>query len=381
MWSALPSVAERTVAAVVTEVPSYADAFSGRMGRTIEKAVQQALEGFLTEATGPHAAQATASIGPALDGAYTLGRGEARNGRSTDVLLAAYRVGARTAWRDLSAIAVARGLAGDALALFAELVFAYIDQLSAFSVSGHADELAVSGLARQRNREHLALQLLNRAPPEDLVVAAERADWSPPHTLTAVALPVSRERGLVGLLDSRTLRAPDDYTDTAGNAVAILLVPDAAGPARPRLFETLAGRCAAIGPARPWTEVASSVRRARRATELGLASAVTVDTDACLADLVLRADTDALADLRAKVLAPLDDLRPMVKGKLIETLRAWLLHHGRRDDVAAALFVHPQTVRYRIGQLRELYGDKLEDPTTVLELTVALGAAQALSSE
>lgn len=379
MWSALPSVAERTVAAVVAEVPSYADAFSGTMGRTIEKAVQQALEGFLKEATTPHAAEAT-SIGPALDGAYTLGRGEARNGRSTDVLLAAYRVGARTAWRDLSAIAVSYGLAGDALALFAELVFAYIDQLSAFSVSGHGDELAVTGLARQRNREHLALQLLKTARPQDLTLAAERADWSPPHTLTAVALPVSHERGVLTLLDQRTLRLPDDYSDPAGNPVAILLVPDAGGRARPLLIDSLTARCAVIGPARPWVDVASSVHRVMRAVELNLACDITVDTDAYLTDLVLRADTDALADLRAKALAPLVGLRPSVKDKLIETLRAWLLHHGRRDDVAAALFVHPQTVRYRIGQLRELYGDKLEDPTTVLQLTLALGAAQTRSN-
>ena len=36
--------------------------------------------------------------------------------------------------------------------------------------------------------------------------------------------------------------------------------------------------------------------------------------------------------------------------------------------------MHPQTVRYRMGQLRELYGDRLEDPDTVLALTLALGA-------
>ncbi len=35
--------------------------------------------------------------------------------------------------------------------------------------------------------------------------------------------------------------------------------------------------------------------------------------------------------------------------------------------------MHPQTVRYRIGQLRDLYGDRLEEPETVLALTVALG--------
>jgi DNA-binding PucR family transcriptional regulator len=32
-------------------------------------------------------------------------------------------------------------------------------------------------------------------------------------------------------------------------------------------------------------------------------------------------------------------------------------------------------VRYRLGQLRELYGDRLDDPETVLELTLALAVA------
>ena len=30
-------------------------------------------------------------------------------------------------------------------------------------------------------------------------------------------------------------------------------------------------------------------------------------------------------------------------------------------SVAAELFVHPQTVRYRMGQLRDLYGERLDD--------------------
>ena len=89
MRAELPEVAERTVATIVVEVPSYADAFSGEMGRAIGGAVELALAGFLELATAPGGADASTPIRPALDGAYQLGRGEARGGRSMDALLAA----------------------------------------------------------------------------------------------------------------------------------------------------------------------------------------------------------------------------------------------------------------------------------------------------
>jgi DNA-binding PucR family transcriptional regulator len=101
-----------------------------------------------------------------------------------------------------------------------------------------------------------------------------------------------------------------------------------------------------------------------------------VDTEAHLATLLIRSDAEAHADLRRQALAPLAELRPAAAERLEQTLRSWLLHQGRRDDVAAELMVHPQTVRYRMTQLRELYGDRLEDPRTVLALVVALGAAR-----
>jgi DNA-binding PucR family transcriptional regulator len=67
------------------------------------------------------------------------------------------------------------------------------------------------------------------------------------------------------------------------------------------------------------------------------------------------------------------ELRPNTAQRLAETLRAWILHKGARDAVAAELFVHAQTVRYRMTQVRSLFGDRLDDPKTVLELTIALG--------
>ncbi|SDD35466.1 PucR C-terminal helix-turn-helix domain-containing protein [Geodermatophilus telluris] len=373
----LPSVAERTVAAIVVEVPSYAEAFRGPMGRRIENAVELALAGFLELATAIDGADASRPIAPAIEGAYALGRGEARTGRSMDALLAAYRVGARVAWRHMSGTAVAAGLSAGALARFAELVFAYIDQLSAASASGHADQLAASGRVRRRHLERLTELLVTGAPPYDLHAAAELADWTPPRTLTAVLLPEAGAREAMALLDARTLQAGEDLPGAEPSTErAVLLVPDAEGFARAALVRALTGRGAVVGPPRPWVDARSSYSRALRALQLGLEPEgdVPVDTELRLADLVLRADGEALADLRAQVLAPLDDLGPGPREKLLETLRSWLLHHGRREQVAAELYVHPQTVRYRMGQLRERFGDRLDDPQTVLALTLALGA-------
>jgi hypothetical protein len=376
MRAGLPSAAEATVAEIIVEVPSYADAFQGGMGRVIGNAVELALGGFLELATSAGGADASTPIQPALKGAYELGRGEARSGRSMDALLAAYRVGARVSWRHMSASAVAAGLTVERLARFAELVFAYIDQLSAASVAGHSDELATTGRVRERYLDRLAGLLLTGASPGELTAAAERADWSPPRTLTAVVLPEPRVRGTMVSLDPRTLRSSEDVGDVASPVeLVVLLVPDAEGRSRPALLRSLDGRDAVVGPPRPWAEAHRSYARACRALRLGLQpeGSEPLDTERRLADLVLRADADAYADLRAQALAPLDDLTPAAREKLTETLRAWLLHHGRREQIAAALFVHPQTVRYRMGQLRELFGTRLDDPEGVLELTLALG--------
>jgi hypothetical protein len=366
----LPEVATHTIAAVTDEVPSYAGAFGGPMGDNIENAVQMALAGFRRTAARGRTRDPGTPLSPALEGAYALGRGEARSGRSADALLSAYRVGARVAWRELAETAVTSGVPADVLASFAELVFAYIDELSAASVAGHADELETSGRVRQGYLDRLALGIVRGEPADALVSAAERADWPPPKTLTAVVLPDPQVRPVLGLLDPRTLSAVGEPVSLP-DGVSVLLVPDAGARARPRLLRTLQGRSAVAGPARPWLEGGASYDRAVRALALREGEAA-YDTEEHLAELILAADPGAVTDLRTRVLAPLDSLRPATRTKLAETLRAWLLYQGRRDDIAAALFVHPQTVRYRMGQLRELYGDRLDDPATVRDLTLAL---------
>jgi DNA-binding PucR family transcriptional regulator len=182
------------------------------------------------------------------------------------------------------------------------------------------------------------------------------------------------------LLDARTLRLAGDLAPgLASDAMAVLLVPDA-HRSHAALQAALAGRAAIIGPTRPWTEAQVSYRRVLHARELlPMPADESLDTDDHLVALVVTADPDALRDLRARALAPLADLRPATAERLTETLRSWFLHQGRRDDVAADLHVHAQTVRYRMTQLRELFGERLTDPNTTLELIIALSSNHAAS--
>lgn len=368
----LPRLADEVVAAIIIEVPSYTGALSGRMGTNIRRAVRTALSNFLELVEGEAEATPGTPLGAGSEAVYELGRGEARNGRSMDALLAAYRVGARVSWRGLSAVAVASGLPAERLARFAELVFAYIDELSATSAAGHADELATSGRVRERYLEQLGRDLLDGAAEDVLLADAERADWPPPETLTAVLVPSALAHAALRLLDARTLLLTGEVPDLE-EPTAVLLVPDADGANRANLVRQLRDRRAVVGPPRTWTNVRSSFDRAVRARLLGSPEDPDpIDTELQLVELLLSADEEACADLRARALAPLGELRPAAARRLEDTLRAWLLHQGRRDEVAAELFVHPQTVRYRMGQLRELFGDALNDPRQVLELTLAL---------
>ena len=104
--------------------------------------------------------------------------------------------------------------------------------------------------------------LLAGAPAHELAAAAERADWAPPRTLTAVILPGGegpRRAGLPGRR-ARCGRPRTCPSLDAATELVVLLVPDAEGRSRPALLRSLDGRDAVVGPPRPWTEVPPPTR-------------------------------------------------------------------------------------------------------------------------
>jgi hypothetical protein len=383
-WDALPPgtaaalrpglarTADDVIEAIRAAVPAYARPLEGSFGEGIRTGVARALEQFVSAAEGyPR------RPGGARDIYFELGRGEAREGRSLDALLAAYRVGARVAWRNVAAGARDAGLGAEALAPLAEAVFAFIDELSARSAEGYAyEQSAAAGEAAARRRA--LVQLMVARPPADPAAvehAAREAGWRLPARLAAVVWPGGSEQRPPAL-------PPGSLAAALGPERLCALVPDPGAPGRPAELErSLAGRGAALGPEVGWQEAWRSAERALHAQELQaegiLASDGLLVTDRHLPELALLRERRLLDELAARALAPLDGRTRGSRGRLLETLRAWLDHQGRVPEAAAALHVHPQTVRYRLARLREAFGPRLDDPDERFALALALRAPAA----
>jgi len=368
----LPRVAAEAIEAISQAVPDYARPLEGPFGEGLRSGVEQAMSRFVDligrEDPNPESdPQRQVYVG--------LGRGEMRAGRRLDALLAAYRVGARVAWRRMSAAGEQAGLSPHALYLLAESIFAYIHELSSESVEGYAMEQAAVAGTQQRRRRDLAA-LLVQDPPVDaaaIEAAAVEANWHLPNELAAVYVKDVDPDRLALRLGAGAIAA-----DFASGACA--LVPDPDGPGRRDQLQAAFAkrRTGALGPTVRWRDAHISAARARSAFALVQEGAIetpdgglAIATDHPVAMLV-NADRRLAGDIAAAALAPLAEETPASRERLIETLSAWLAHRGRTEAVAAALHIHPQTVRYRMTRLRELYEDRLDDPDARFELELAL---------
>jgi DNA-binding PucR family transcriptional regulator len=93
-----------------------------------------------------------------------------------------------------------------------------------------------------------------------------------------------------------------------------------------------------------------------------------VDADALLPERALCGDTTAHARLRDGVTRPLAE----AGGELARTLEVYLEGGGSLESCARALYVHPNTVRYRLRRVSEITGYVPGDPRSALILRAAV---------
>jgi hypothetical protein len=381
LWSRMPrklarefrphadAMARSMVQEIQRVIPEYQQPLEGPFGEMITQAVQQAILYSLDNIGDPAAPQENW-----ITLFRHLGKVEFREGRSLDCLQTAYRVGGRVAWRHVAKFGQTRTVSPEILCVCAEAIFAYVDEISALSIAGYteAQANAVGTMARRRRR---LLELILSDPPastQAISGLATAARWELPEQVTMIALEPRS--------DQHELSAPrfddDVLVDLEGSEPCLLT----ADPDRDLAWLecALTGWRAAVGPRVRLTDAAVSLRWARRTMALvqrGVApdAAITRCADH-LVTLWLLTDEFLIQELSVRSLAPMRGLTVKQRARLSETLLAWLQSRDSAPELAAKLGVHPQTIRYRMHQLEQLFGDRLNDADERLNLEIALRA-------
>jgi hypothetical protein len=359
LWARLPShlgarfrpyagrLAREVVREIQHAVPAYARPLRGKFGQVLVGGVERAIVHCFESVGNPEVSTAewTAWF-------RYVGRVEFTEGRTTDSMQTAVRVGARVAWRNLSTAGRELGIPPDVLLLTAEAIFAYVDELCRVAVEGYAEAQRQAAAGDERQRA-LLLRLILADPPtptESIEAQAIAADW-----------PLPARAAVIALTDDAV--APGDYL--SDGSCILTADPD----------RIVARSLMAVGPTVPLAQARQSLALARRAVALaqrGVIAGPVVRCDDHLLTLLFHADEFLLDQLSRRSLAPFAGLTPKQRERLSATLLAWLDTRGGINEIATRLNVHPQTVRYRMHQIDQLVGDRITDPLRRLELEIAL---------
>ncbi|MGO9489893.1 MAG: PucR family transcriptional regulator [Solirubrobacteraceae bacterium] len=369
-------------AALVPAVPAIVDAAiaairsRGQDLRFSQSALERNLRLGLTDAVDrwfePGAPEATPDLH------FALGRAQARAGRSLDELMGFYRVAGQTIWRRVSELGSARGARPEDLYRLAETGFGCVDELSTRAAAGFSEEQSHrSGASHSRRSEFVRLLLRDPQPPLEVLAPAARTAGVElaPRVALFIGPGEMYEPFARSALEQAVLGPRE------GEFVGVLFDPDATGRRRRlALAAERAGAHLALGPSVKLEEARDSLARARALLALMLGGLIEqgalVDAEQHELELLLAAQPRLAGEFAARRLAPLEEVAGQTtRSNLALTLRAWLRAPGQRKTIAHDLAVHPQTVRYRMTRLRELFGEDLDDPDGRFELELALRLA------
>jgi PucR C-terminal helix-turn-helix domain len=368
----LPALVEEMVAEIQASVAEYARPGDGSYARAVRRGAEEAAQQFVDRIADPDT-----SWDRAAEVFRRLGEGEASEGRSLEALQSALRAGARVALRWLTRASQWMESPLETLGLLAEALFVFLDEIAALSAEGYAQAQArVAGELQRRQRRLLGLLLAEPpAAAQAVSEAARLAQWRQPRLVSVVVLAGHSP-------PDGPIPVPAEVLQDLDRTPPVLIVPDPYGPGRRDMLDRgLHGLRGAVGPPVALRDAAKSLHWAREA--LGLAEqgvfgdSPIVHCDDHLTDMVLRRGGDLLDRLEARRLAPLRGMAAGRRDMLAETLLAWL-ETGKSSSVASRLFIHPQTARYRLHKLQDLFGDQLDNPDARFELALVLRARHAI---
>jgi hypothetical protein len=292
-----------------------------------------------------------------------VGEARAQQGVPVDDMLRAWRIGVQVVVSQAREVGKRLGVSSEQVLEFVESTLAWADVAMVTTASAHRRAELELALADQERRVAFVRDALFGAlAPAELRIQAEAHSLDPARDYVAVRARPSADGTM------RELERALGFHEAAQHrrGLSALVDGDLAG------FLCEAPRAevdgvVGVGPPRPLERLAESYRLAARALVAAHACGMTGVHD--VPSLGLRAAVAADADvgdaLRAHYLAPLTS-------ELAETLRAYLACEMHVERTAERLFVHQNTVRYRLARFEELTGANLRDPKVAFEVWWAL---------
>jgi purine catabolism regulator len=133
-----------------------------------------------------------------------------------------------------------------------------------------------------------------------------------------------------------------------------------------------------VGVAGGWTAASAGLRHAAETATAaqGLSDRPWYDARRLDIDLLLwrLRDHPDLAAFVDRAIGPLREHDNRSRPPLLPTLETYLAHAGRKAETARELHLNRQTLYNRLARIGELLGTDLDDPQTVLALSLALRA-------
>lgn len=365
--SDLPWLVAQIASTIQAEVPAYAGRIGGARRLQIETALRFGLREFAEYSAG----KARLDIGVASCFKH-LGWLEGFEGQTTEALRGAFNVTAREVWAALHRITLEQGLTVLVLGRLGDALFGMSTKLWVQVEDGY--RLGQTSFGDSRDRDKLARYLLGDESVADLETLADNVCWQlPPSSLVVCA------------------EAPEQTSDLKSElsqAGAFIFVDEALAVAvcdahaKAEILDCFVGLIGDVPvtispPAQP-SQLVDAVKLALRAHLLIHSHAIpcTQIVDCSQHKLALWLQSDPfLRDLMVEeMLAPFEGLTSRRRIVLAATMAAWLEHGRTAPAVAKQLGVHPQTVRYRLQQLKVLMGHRLDDPEAAFQTLMALKA-------
>lgn len=371
----LPGLVDEIAGEIRRTVPEYGHPLDDMKGGVLRSRVEYAVKLFVDLLEYPHLARTDA------DRTFRgIGRAEGHSGRTLDQLHSALRVGGRVAWRRVARVERQRALSAVDVSWLADRLFVFLDELATVSVKGYGEAQTRAKDAGRGMRRRL-LQLILKRPTVSRTAIADLArtvGWQVPEQCALVAVDAEPS----GHLRADPMLGADILADLREPEPCLLLPGPVTTERLQRVSAAFHGAHLAIGPTVPVADASSSLRWARQALRLvgdGVLPDILVTVCADhWSTLWLLGDPGLLKQVTKRRLSPLRTFPAKQRARLAGTLFAWLQAQGNVQDTASKLQVHPRTVRYRMRQVEEVFGDDLRDPDVRFEIEAALRAVRLL---